>query len=595
MYSRSANPDLALQLERERSERKEEIAGLKREILASTLKVNSISSLVSQKLPVEGVASQEEVARGLMAVTRGLEVVESGLEEERSKRKDEISDLKRSFHETMNGAAGKIRDELTALHEGMSNTPRVAEILDDAPKSDISAEYYSKVRQVQDQLSEEIASLSARIDSAPWAKSIEQAGQSMKDRTVDSEILTARMAKFAEQLAGFQVEIVTSQGQIEASQTNLLNFRQEMHNEIANLRKAEQGQREATQAGFSAFKAEVQKDIQTKSDATALQLNARLDMLNDQILEHTKRIDGVTRRVEAAEPGRAKQIGTVTSASFDEGMLRQLNTRIDLIAERSSEVHDQFSGLTKTLQAVERRLLNFTDTSDRQDGRIDALVDGLNSLQPLVEFVGQEINRHEVRITADCEGARLAIAELTTDLTQSSEHATRMYSEFGQSLEKETNDRTKDIAKLTEKVAGITSGKDPEVESAFERIGSQIRATCLIAVREELSQGQSNSSDVQLPRAGEQWIFTGNVPNIDVYSAATALPKQKIHGLECFSHGKLRRIEVLQTVQRGNKFVFFQGTRGMEFLKGWAALFGENGNPNIQRFDPAKFKKDSWL
>jgi predicted nucleic acid-binding Zn-ribbon protein len=103
-----------------------------------------------------------------------------------------------------------------------------------------------------------------------------------------------RMATFAEQLDSFQGELATSRCQVEASQTDLSNLRLELKQKLDGSRKPSQGQSEATQVGMSAFKSEVQKDIQITSDAIALQLNARLDSLNDQILEHTKRLDGFT-------------------------------------------------------------------------------------------------------------------------------------------------------------------------------------------------------------------------------------------------------------------------------------------------------------
>merc|ERR1712118_414770 len=115
-----------------------------------------------------------------------------------------------------------------------------------------------------------------------------------------------------------------------------------------------------------------------------------------------------------------------------------------------------------------------------------------------------------------------------------------------------------------ERINDIISGKDPDVEASFERLAAEIRACCMIAVREEFSSGQNGGQ--KLPRMGEQWVFTGNVQSLDVFSSSSAQPKQKIHGMECYSHGKLRRIEVLATVETGQRYVYFQGTKGMEFL-----------------------------
>jgi hypothetical protein len=199
-------------LERERSERKEEIAALKCEILG---KVDSIFGLVSQTFTAEGIASQNELARGLMTLTRDLEVVEHGLEEERRTRKDEIAILTGTFGETVSGAVRKIEEELAVLQSS-----KAAKGTDDFIYAAALA-----------QLSEEIASLTARVDSAAWTNTMDQDGQSMKDAAEDADALAVRMAELAAQLGGLA----------EASQTSLSNLRQEMQKELADLRMASQG------------------------------------------------------------------------------------------------------------------------------------------------------------------------------------------------------------------------------------------------------------------------------------------------------------------------------------------------------------------
>jgi hypothetical protein len=156
-------------------------------------KVDSIFGLVSQTFTAEGIASQNELARGLMTLTKDLEVVEHGLEEERRTRKDEIAIL------TSSKAAKGTDDFIYAAALA--------------------------------QLSEEIASLTARVDSAPRTNSIDQAGQSMKDAPEDTDALAVRVAEFAAQLDSLA----------EVSQTNLSNLRQEMQKELADLWMASQG------------------------------------------------------------------------------------------------------------------------------------------------------------------------------------------------------------------------------------------------------------------------------------------------------------------------------------------------------------------
>jgi prefoldin subunit 5 len=322
-----------MQLVRERSERKEEIACLKSEI---STKVSGMSALVSKAFSAEAIASQKEAARSLMKVTRGLDRVERGLDDERRTRTEEIANLTSTVTETMTlaknlgetvtSATEKIREELSELHRVVGNTSTTDETsVREPPKSDLSAEYYVKVRQTQDhmaeviasltrrldledQLPDAIASLSQRIDSAPWTKSIEQVDQSIQDLAADAEKLTIQVAQVS-------AEFETSQSWVEDSLSGLSNFRQEIQMEFADLRTASQGHRFATEAFQSQVLRDIQtkndatatsqldnrlKDIETKSDTTALQLN-RLDGVVCQVLEHMTKLERLTPRVDAAE------------------------------------------------------------------------------------------------------------------------------------------------------------------------------------------------------------------------------------------------------------------------------------------------------
>jgi hypothetical protein len=277
--TRSSNPDLALQLERERSERKEEIAALKSEMLA---KVECISSLASKTFTPEAIAVQTETVRGLMALNKGLEVVELGLAKETQTRKAEIATLTRTFGETKNDAAEKIGDGSTVLHRGIDSTPKATEISDCAPqRTEIFLDYYVKVGQVQDQLAEEIASLTARIDSAPWTKSIEQASQSMKDAAEDCSRLV-RMT--------------------EASQTGISNLRQEMQKELADLRMASQGRTDRPRLPSvlpSQGRSEELTDGEPQKNDVAKDFFIKLQQARDQLSElnapisHTEEMEAV--------------------------------------------------------------------------------------------------------------------------------------------------------------------------------------------------------------------------------------------------------------------------------------------------------------
>jgi hypothetical protein len=56
-------------------------------------KIDSIAGLFSKTFTAESIASQNDLACGVMKVTQRLEEVERGLDEERQTRKDEIAAL----------------------------------------------------------------------------------------------------------------------------------------------------------------------------------------------------------------------------------------------------------------------------------------------------------------------------------------------------------------------------------------------------------------------------------------------------------------------------------------------------------------------
>merc|ERR1712070_219711 len=56
--------------------------------------------------------------------------------------------------------------------------------------------------------------------------------------------------------------------------------------------------------------------------------------------------------------------------------------------------------------------------------------------------------------------------------------------EMKQCLQIERAAREKDTAKIMERIDSIVAGKEPQIMTAFERLSAEIRASCMIAVRE---------------------------------------------------------------------------------------------------------------
>jgi hypothetical protein len=244
----------------------------------------------------------------------------------------------------MSSATVKIGEELSLLH-GCISTMSTADGLS-LQKSDISAEHSFKILQAQDQLSkemaaltaiynsspwtegieqnslsirylaedasvltakvedqlcEEIAALTSIFNASPWTEGIEQVSRSIRDLAADANILTARVAKLS-------AEFATSQSQMEASRSGLSKLRHAMRKELADFEVFQLAVLRDIQTKSDATALQVNnalKDSETKNDATALQLKDWLDGLVYQVIEHTTRLDGLTPQVEASRSGLA--------------------------------------------------------------------------------------------------------------------------------------------------------------------------------------------------------------------------------------------------------------------------------------------------
>jgi hypothetical protein len=228
-----------------------------------------------------------------------------------------------SLSEKMNGATVKIGEEPSVFYRSISNTSTADEVSDGEPqKSNIDEEYYVKGRQAQDQLSEEIAPSSARIDSAPWTKSIDRAGQSMKDAAADADVLTVRMAEFAAQLAGFHFELATSQGQVEDSQmsSSSLNMRQEMQKKFADLRMALQGRSETMADEISDVKSDI-SEVTVRMESS--RWTRSIDRAGQSIKDIAADAERLTLRMARFSAELATSQGQVEASLAGLSLLRQ--------------------------------------------------------------------------------------------------------------------------------------------------------------------------------------------------------------------------------------------------------------------------------
>jgi cyclophilin family peptidyl-prolyl cis-trans isomerase/uncharacterized protein (UPF0212 family) len=239
---------------------------------------------------------------------------------------------------------------------------------------------------------------------------------------VAAEELTLRMGRIAEQLDALQVEVKTSQGRAETSQTSLSHLTQnslsklkrEMQEELVGLRMAVQGQSETGQSDLSSFKAGVQKDIRSITDAIDMQLNVRLDMLNDKMLEYTKILDDLTPQLEA-EVQECKK----TFRSANDAIDLQLNARIDMVNAKMLEYTKRLDDLTPKFEAeVQECKKTFKSAKDAIDLQLNARLDVLNA----------QTREHAKRLdglTPQCEADHARLGALNG---QTREHAKRLES-----------------------------------------------------------------------------------------------------------------------------------------------------------------------
>jgi hypothetical protein len=139
----------------------------------------------------------------------------------------------------------------------------------------------------------------------------------------------------------FSADLATSQGQVEASLSGLSGFREEMQNELADLRKVSQRNMESVEA----FQTTMLKAMEAKRDGTHLYLNnrlkdiqAKIDTTALQVLEHATRLDGFTPQVEAAESALSAEVSTSQG---------QVEASLSCLAYLRQEMQNELSSLRK--------------------------------------------------------------------------------------------------------------------------------------------------------------------------------------------------------------------------------------------------------
>jgi hypothetical protein len=363
--------------------------------------------LVSKRGTAADIASQNELDCGFMEVTQGLEAVERGLDEERQTRKDEIvtpaetMTPARIHGETtsaslMSSATMKDGEDLSS-HRCISNASTADEMSDCKPhKSDVSEEYYIKIQQTQDQLSEEIASLTRRLDSAPWTKSIEQDKQSIADLSTNAKFLAAT------------VESTTSPGEGETSRSDLSDLKQEMRKEIADL------------GIFTAMTlTDRLTDFETTSNDRVVQLNTRLDGLAHQLHEHMERLDGLTPRGEAAESQLSVALATSRgqvelSNAVPSDLIQEILTELEDLRS-ASKVHRE---ATEAFESAVLRDLEIKNEAALQSNNwlkdIDTKIDGT-----VLELTGQldglvsQVVEHTTRLDGLTQQVKAAESDIS--------------------------------------------------------------------------------------------------------------------------------------------------------------------------------------
>jgi len=331
--------------------------------------------------------------------------------------------------------------------------------------------------------------------------------------------------------------------------------------------------------------------------------NLRLDKMTNQFADLQEEVAALANQAETRQIKESELYNEVFRACSQQTFTTlKLGARIDEVADHVREHTKRFLEFTERIEATNSRVCQMQSNLDQEVRSVIKSRDGL-------ELIAKDLRREQCGLSAECNKlygqvmtfmskseASEAIVAAASNSSRCQESSLTAHVEMQRNLQLETAARARDIAQVSDRINSIVTGKDPQVETAFERLAAEIRASCMIAVREEISSvaGSNSHPGVELPRAGDQWIFTGNVSNIDVFSRSDG--KQKIHGLACCAQqGKLRRIDIMATALSGQQFVHFKGTHNMNFMQGWAPMCDENGSWNMQRFDPAKLDRDTWL
>jgi hypothetical protein len=217
----------------------------------------------------------------------------------------------------------------------------------------------------------------------------------------------------------FSAVLATSQGQVEAALSGLSNLREEMQKELADLRKVSQVNGEATEAFQSEVLRNIEtkteasvlqlnnrlKDIESKSDATAAQLNDRLDGLVSQFLENTTRLDGLTPRVDAAESQFSSELAT-----------------------SQGQVEASLSGLSRLREEMQKEIADLRMALQEHREATEAFQSAvLRDIQPKSDAIALQLSNRLKDIESKSDATALQLKDALDGLvSQFLEHTTRL-------------------------------------------------------------------------------------------------------------------------------------------------------------------------
>jgi uncharacterized protein YukE len=193
----------------------------------------------------------------------------------------------------------------------------------------------------------------------------------------------------------FYAEFATSNDQLEATLSGLSNLRQEMQHEVADLRMAWQGHGQAPEA----FNLAVLRDMEAKSEGTALELNNLLKNIEAKSAAMDLELNNRFEDMEAKNEGTALQlkewlIDNETQNKATSLQTKEAKDRLDGIVSQVLALARGVDCLNPRVEAVETKLSAQLASSQ---GQVEATLSGLSNLR-------QEMQNEVAELRMVCQG-----------------------------------------------------------------------------------------------------------------------------------------------------------------------------------------------